>query len=122
MVLHDVAEAGLLILADRRIQRYRHLSTPDDLARSGRADPHLLGDFLLTWLSTQFLAESVRNARQPVNGFECVQGEPNGMRLVGQRPPNTLANPPRCVSREPAAPVIVESVDSTDQADVAFLD
>src|SRR6266567_2607233 len=122
MVLHDVAKTGLPLLADRRIQRYRRLSTPDDIARSGRADPHLHGDFLLTWLSAQFLTEPVRSACQPVDGFERVQGEPNGVGLVGQSPPNTLANPPRCVSREPVAPVIVESVDSTDQADVAFLD
>src|ERR1700692_1690964 len=122
MVLNDVAKSGLPILAHRRIQRYRRLNTPDDLARPGRADPHLLGDFLLTWLSAEVPTESVRNARQPVNGFERVEGEPDGCGFVGQRPPNTLANPPRCVSRESAAPVIVESVDSTDQADVAFMD
>src|SRR2546427_6555749 len=103
MVLHDVAKAGLPLLADRHIQRYRRLSAPDDLARSGRADPHLLGDFLLTWLSAQFLTDSARSARQPVNRFERVQGEANRMGLVGQSPPNTLANPPRCVSREPVA-------------------
>src|SRR5713226_193912 len=48
LVLHEVAQVGVLLLADGRLQGDRVLGDLDDLAHLLRGDAHLLGDLVVT--------------------------------------------------------------------------
>src|SRR6476469_11230863 len=127
-VLDEVAEVGVLLLADRGLQRDGLLRDLDDLADLLRGDldllalGHRLGDLLDRRLATELLEELARDPDQPVDRLDHVDRDPDRPGLIGDRPGDRLADPPRGVRRELEALLEVELLDRPDQADVAFLD
>src|SRR3989442_2394467 len=108
MILNQIAQTRLLVVADLRIQRNRGPSISDNLAHPDGTDPHLLSDLSVARLATQLLEQAVRDALHPVDDFHRVQGNPYGVGLVCERTSNCLSNRPSRVGREPTALVVVE--------------
>ena len=127
-VLDEVAEVGVLLLADRGLERDRLLRDLDDLADLlGRdldllALGHRLGDLLDRRLAAELLEELARDADQPVDRLDHVDRDADRPGLVGDRARDRLPDPPRRVRRELEALLEVELLDRADQADVALLD
>src|SRR6478736_3806567 len=127
-VLDEVAEVGVLLLADRGLERDRLLRDLDDLADLlGRdldllALRHGLGDLLDRRLTAQLLKELARDADQPVDRLDHVDRDADRPRLVRDRARDRLPDPPRGVGGELVAAAVLELVDGLHQADVAFLD
>ena len=62
-----------------------------------------------------------RGANQLVDDFDHVYRQPDGARLIGNRPADGLANPPRGIGGKLVAAPVLELVHRLHQADVAFL-
>src|SRR5437016_1159843 len=79
-VLDEVAEVGILLLADRRLERHRLLRDLDDLADLLRGDldllalRHRLGDLLDRRLPSELLKELARDPDQAVDRLDHVDG------------------------------------------------
>src|SRR5262245_27549546 len=127
-VLDEVAEVGVLLLADRRLERDRLLRDLDDLADLLRGDldllalRHGLGDLLDGRLAAELLEELARDADQAVDRLDHVDRDADRPRLVRDGPRDRLPDPPRRIRGELEALLEVELLDRTAQADVALLD
>src|SRR5687767_2943913 len=121
LVLDEVPEVRVLLLADGRLQRDGLLRDLQDLAHLRDRDVHLARDLFARRLAAQLLDERARGANQLVDGLDHVDGDADGARLIGDGARDGLANPPRRVSREliPAPPL--ELVDGLHQTDVPLL-
>src|SRR5262245_64051776 len=90
-VLDEVAEVGVLLLTDRRLQRDGLLRDLDDLADLLRRDldllalGHRLGDLLDRRLATELLQEPARDTDQPVDRLDHVDRDADCPGLVGGR-------------------------------------
>ena len=85
LVLHEVAELRLLLLADRLLERDRELGHAQDL-------PHLLGrhleldrDLLGARLASEALNELALDVHDLVQLLDHVHRDPDRPRLVGDR-------------------------------------
>src|SRR3990172_1946896 len=127
-VLDEVAEVGVLLLADRRLQRHRLLGDLDDLADLLRGDldllalGHRLGDLLDRRPATQLLGGLPRDAGGPVDRLDHMDRGADRAGPGGAGPGDGLADPPRGIGRELEALLEVELLDRPDEADVALLD
>src|SRR5712692_585129 len=121
-VLDEVAEMGVLLLADRGLERNRGLGKPDDLSHPLRGDPHLLAELFLAWLAPKLLEQAPRYPPQLVDHLNHVHGDADRSRLVSEGTGDGLPDPPVGVGGELEPLVIVELLDRTDQAYVALLD
>ena len=70
----------------------------------------------------QVLEHLALHAGQLVDDLDHVDGDTDRAGLVGHRPGDGLPDPPRGVGRELVALGVVELLDRTDEAKVAFLD
>src|SRR6266849_3384914 len=122
LVLDEIAELGILFMADRCLQRDRRLRELDDLSHPLEGEAHLLGNLLVGGLPAQNLEHAPRNPGKLVDDLPHVDRGPNRPRLVGDGADDSLADPPSCVGREIVAQVVVELLDRADQAYVALLD
>src|ERR1035437_1883738 len=122
LVLDEIPEAGIVLLADGRFQRDRILRDLPDLANALRGDAELVGDLLVRRLAPQFLEEAPGHADLLVDGVDHVHGHADGPCLVGDSPGDRLADPPCCVRRELVAAAVIELLDGADEAEVAILD
>src|SRR5437879_3539858 len=122
LVLDEVAEVRVLLLADRGLERHRVLRDLDDLAHLLRGDPHLLGDLLVGGLTSQLLEETARHADQLVDGLDHVHRDPDGASLVGDGAGDGLADPPGRVGAELVASLVLELVHGLHETDVPLLD
>ncbi len=127
-VLDEVAEVGVLLLADRRLERDRLLADLHDLADLLGGDHHLLalghclGDLLDRRLTAQLLEQLTRDPDEPVDRLDHVDRDADRACLVGDRARDRLPDPPRGVGGELEALLVVELLDCPDQADVSLLD
>ena len=122
VVLDEVAELGLLLLADRLLERDRVLRHAQDLAHLLGRHLELLGDLVRAWLAAQPLHELPLDVHDLVQLLDHVHGDADRARLVGDRARHRLADPPRRVGRELVALAVVELLDRADQAQRALLD
>src|SRR5215213_1870156 len=105
-VLDEVAEVGVLLLADRRLEGNRLLRDLDDLADLLRGDldllalRHRLGDLLDRRLAAELLEELARDADEAVDRLDHVDRDADRPRLVGDGPGDRLPDPPRGVGGE----------------------
>ena len=83
IVLDEVAQLGILFLADGRFERNRLLADLLNLAHALGGKPHLVADFLGRWLAAKFLQKLTLNAHKLVDGFDHMHRDANGARLVG---------------------------------------
>ena len=121
-VLDEVAEVGVFLLTDWRLQRDRLLRDLHDLADLLRRDLHPAADLLGGRLAAVLLHEAAADADELVDRLDHVHRDADRARLVGDRARDRLADPPGRVGGELEALAVVELLDRADQADVAFLD
>src|SRR4051794_11174282 len=122
LVLDEVAERRVFLLADRLLERDGELRHAQDLAHLVGRHLELLGDLIRARLASEALHELPLDVHDLVQLLDHVHGDPDGARLVGDRPCDGLPDPPRRVGGELVALAVVELLDSADQTERAFLD
>src|SRR5688572_65516 len=122
LVLDEVAEVRVVVVADRRLHGDRLLGDLQDLADLLLGHLHALGEGRRVGLLPGLLQDLAADAVHLVDGLDHVHRDADGARLVGDRARDGLADPPRGVGRELVAAAVFELVDRLHQADVAFLD
>src|SRR3989475_520219 len=122
LVLDEVPQMAVFLLADGRLQRDRLLGDLEDLANLVQRKVHLLGDLFGRRLTPQLLDQVPRGADQLVDGLDHVHRDPDGPGLIGDGAGDGLADPPRRVGAELVAPLVLELVHGLHQTDVPLLD
>src|SRR4029079_14171429 len=122
VVGNEVAERGVLLLADRLLQRDGHLRHPQDLAHLLDGHLELLGNLLGPGLAAEALDELALDVHDFVELLDHVHRDPDRARLVGDRAGDGLADPPRRIGRELEALAVVELLDGADEAERSLLD
>ena len=122
LVLDEVAQVGILFLADRRLEGDRLLRDLLQLLDLVDRDPHAVGEFLFVRLASELLQQGTRDARQLVEGVDHVDRDADGPRLVSDGAGDRLADPPGGVGRELKTALVIELLDGAHQPQVAFLD
>src|SRR6266571_4850643 len=122
LVLDEVAEVRILLVADRGFQGNGLLGDLQNLAHLLERHAELLGQLLGRRLAADLVQHLTRRADDFVDRLDHVHRDADGARLVGDRAGDRLADPPRGVGRELVAAPVFELVHRLHQADVAFLD
>ena len=116
LVLDEVAELGLLLLADRLLERDRLLAMRRMSRTSRERALELGGDLLGVGSRPSRLDQLALDVHDLVELLDHVDRDADGAALVGDRPGHRLADPPRRVGRELVAAAVVELLDRADQA------
>src|SRR5512133_1812535 len=122
LVLDEVPEVAVLLLADGRLEADRLLRDLEDLAHLVERQLHLLRDLLRRRLAPELLHEVAARPDELVDRLDHVDGDADRPRLVGDGAGDRLADPPRRVRRELVAALVLELVHRLHEADVALLD
>ena len=122
LVGDELAELGLLLVADRLLERDRRLRRALDRVDLLGLDPGDLGDLLRGRLAAELGDQLALRAADLVQLLDDVDGDADRPRLVGERPGDRLADPPGRVGRELEAPAVVELLGGADQAQGPLLD
>src|SRR5579871_2780585 len=121
LVLDEIAEMRILLVADRGLERQRLLGDLQDLAHLLERHAELFGELLGGRLAADLVEHLAARAHDLVDGLDPVHRDADGARLIGDRAGDRLANPPGGVGRELVAAAVLEFVDRLHQADIAFL-
>src|SRR5499427_638609 len=122
LVLDEIAEVGILLVADRSFERQRLLGDLEHLAHLLERHAELLGKLLGRGLAADLVEQFPRRADDLVDHLDHVHGDADGARLVGDRAADRLPDPPGGIGRELVATAILELIDRLHQPDIAFLD
>ena len=122
LVLDEVAQVAVFLVADRRLEADRLLGDLQDLADLLQRHGQLFGQFLRGRLAADLVQHLAAGADDLVDRLDHVHRDADGPRLVGDRAGDRLTDPPGGVGRELVAAAVLELVDRLHQADVAFLD
>ena len=122
VVLDEVAQLGLLLLADRLLERDRLLRHAQDVAHLARRALELARDLLRQRLAAELLDELALDVHDLVQLLHHVDGDADRAALVRDRPRHRLADPPGRVGRELVAAPVVELLHRADEAERALLD
>ena len=95
---------------------------PQDLAHPIGLESAPCGQLLDRRLALELLVHLALHPEHPVHALHHVHRDADRAGLVGDRPGDRLADPPRGVRRELEALRVVELVDRPHQAEVALLD
>src|SRR5271166_2510607 len=118
-VLDEIAERALFFVADGSLQRKRLLDELERLLDLVQRHLDLFGDLFRARLAAQTLHQQARHAQQLVDHLDHVDRDTNRPALVGNRTRHRLPNPPRRVSRELEAALVLELHDRSHQANIA---
>ena len=118
----EVAEHGVVRLADRRIERCRGARSRAHLLGLLERQVRLVGDLLERRLAAELGPEVPLGAIHLLQALDDVDRHADRPRLVGESARDGLADPPGRVGRELVAAAPVELLDRADQAEGAFLD
>src|SRR5581483_1604143 len=122
LVLDEIAEVAVLLVADRRLEADRLLGDLEDLADLLERHGELLGKFLRGRLAADLVEHLAAGADDLVDRLDHVDGDADRARLIGDRARDRLPDPPGGIGREFVAAAVLELVDRLHQADVSFLD
>src|SRR3954452_12258813 len=122
VVLDEVAQLGLLLVADRLLERDRLLRHAQDVAHLARRALELARDLLGRGLAAELLHELALDVDDLVELLDHVDRDADRAALVGDGARDGLADPPRRVRRELVAAAVVELLDGADEAERALLD
>src|SRR5262249_8003199 len=111
LVLDEIAEGRILLVADRRFERERLLGGLEHRAHRFERHGELLGELLGGRLAADLVEHLARGAHDLVDGLDHVHRDADGARLVGDRAGDCLADPPGRIGRELVAAAILELVD-----------
>ena len=121
-VLHDVGEPGVLLVADRRVERGGAIAGGDELRDPLARHAHLVGDLGIGRLASQLLMEAHPDPSDLGDAVHEMHRQADGLPLVGQGPLDGLLDPPGGIGGELGALGRVEAVDRAHQAHVALVD
>ncbi len=96
-VLDEVAQLGVLLLADGRLEGHRLLGDLLDLAHAVGAHIHLGADLLRGRVAAEVLKQLALHAHELVDGLDHMDRDTDGTGLVGDGAGNGLTDPPRGV-------------------------
>src|SRR5499433_2583008 len=122
LVLDEIAEMRILLVADRGFQRQRLFHYLEHFANLLERHAELLGKLLGRGLAADLVEHLARLTYDFADALHHVHGDADGARLVRNRARDRLPDPPRRVGRELVTAAILEFVDRLHQADIAFLD
>src|SRR6266540_1003680 len=122
LVLDEIAQVAVLLLADGGLERNGLLGDLEDLADLVNGHFHLHRDLFRRGLPAELLDELAGGPDELVDGLDHVDGDADGAGLVGDGSCDRLTDPPGRVGRELVAAPVLELVDGLHQADIAFLD
>src|ERR687884_2275532 len=122
LVGEEVPELRLLLVADRLLERDGRLRAAADLLHLVGAKVEVAADLARGRLPPELGAQLPLRADDLVQLLDDVDRHPNRPRLVGERPRDRLADPPRRIGRELEALAVVELLRRADEPDRAFLD
>src|SRR5262245_49776989 len=122
LVLDEVAQVAVLLLADRRLEGDRLLGDLEHLPHLVHRHFHLDGDLLRRGLAAQLLDELARGPDELVDRLAHVHGDADGAGLVRDGAGDGLADPPRGVGGELVSAAVLELVHGLHEADIALLD
>src|SRR5215208_439680 len=122
LVGDELAELGLLLVADRLLQRDRRLRRALDRVDLLGIDAGDIGDLLRGGLAAELRDELALRAADLVELLDHVDRDADRARLVGERAGDRLADPPRRVGGELEALAVVELLRGADEAERALLD
>src|SRR3954467_9817393 len=122
LVGDELAELGLLLVADRLLEGDRGLRGALDRVDLLGVDPGDLGDLLGGGLAAQLGDELALGAADLVQLLDDVDRDADRARLVGERAGDRLADPPGRVRGELEALAVVELLRRARQAERALLD
>ena len=121
VILNEVAKMGVLLLTDRRFQRYRLLRNLDNLTHSLDRNVHAVRNLLRRRFAAKLLQELSGNTNQLVDGLHHVNRNTNRSCLIGNGSCDRLTDPPGCIRRELEALAEVEFLYCLDQAKISLL-
>ncbi len=122
VVFEEVAELGLVVVADRLLERDRYLRRPPDLVDLVHRQLELLRDLLRCRLAALFGAQLALGAQDLVQLLDDMNRHADRSGLVGERAGDGLADPPGRVGRELEAAAVVELLSRAHEADRPLLD
>ena len=91
LVLDEIAEVQIFLVADRRFERQRFLRDLENLAHLLQGHAELFGQFLWRRLAADLVEHLARGAHDLVDGLDHVHWDSDGARLVGDRARDRLA-------------------------------
>src|SRR5215475_1854759 len=121
LVLDEIAEVGVLLVADRSFQRQRLPDDLEHLAHLLERHPKLLGELLGGGLVANLVEQLARGAHDLRDCLYHMHGDADGARLVVDGARDRLPDPPRGVRRKLVAAPVLELIDRLHQPDIAFL-
>ena len=119
---HEVAEDGVLVLADRLVEARRGSSRGPHLGGLLKREPRLLGDLLERRLAGELHPEAPLGLVHLLHALDDVDRHADRPRLVGDRALHGLADPPRRIGRELEPALPLELLDRADEPEHALLD
>src|SRR5829696_1578626 len=122
LVGDELAELGLLLVADRLLERDGGLRRALDRVDLLRVDPRDVRDLLRRGLAAELRDELALRAADLVELLDHVDRDADRAGLVGERAGDRLADPPRRVGGELEALAVVELLRGAHQAERALLD
>src|SRR5215217_3088681 len=122
LVGDELAELGLLLIADRLLERDRRLRGALDRVDLVGLDAGVLGDLIGGRLAAKLRDELALGTADLVELLDDVDRDADRARLVGERAGDRLADPPGRVGGELEALAVVELLRGADQAERALLD
>ena len=122
LVLDEIAQAGIFLVADGRFQRDGLLGDLEHLLDLFHRVFHAFGDLFGRGIAAQFLHQVTRGADELVDGLDHVHRDADGASLVRDGAGDGLTDPPGGVGGELVAALVLELVHGLHEADVAFLD
>ena len=121
LVLDEIAEMAVFLIANGRLERDRLLGDFENLADLLKRHGEFFGQLFGRRLAADFMQHLARGANQLVDRLDHVNGDADGARLVGDRARDRLTNPPCRIGAEFVAAAIFEFIDRLHEADIAFL-
>src|SRR5262249_9756219 len=118
----EIAQLGLLLVADRLLERDRCLGAAADLLDLVDREVEIERDLGGVRLARELRAELALGAVDAVELLDDVDGHPDRAPLVGDRTRDGLPDPPRRVGRELVALAPVELLGGAYEPDRALLD
>lgn len=121
-VSDDFAEFGGVVVADGGVEGGGAEGGGFELGELGSVDADFFGEFVVGGLTAELFAHAHGDAAHLGDFVHHVDGEADGLGLVGEGAFDGLLDPPGGVGGELAAFVGVEALDGFHEADVAFRD
>jgi len=121
LVFKQVAEAGVVGLADGGLHGDGLLGQFEDHAHAFEGHFHAVGEFFGGGFAAQLLGELLLRAPELVDDLDHVDGDADGAGLVGDAAGDGLANPPRGVGGKTKTAMIIKFFHCFHQAKIAFL-